>query len=170
MIDYTSWLDSWDEWFYPPQKTVPLTAVELADNRHHSLIAVVLMGALTIAVLMFYAILKNNVALKATTLFGVVFMVLLGIPIVHPVTAKLVEEDVPEPLSFIAQTEKTFDVHGLSCPPDVMSSNWTELPDKGTYRCTVTDGKNGRSVRNVTLVVDGNNRVGLYDAQGKAVK
>lgn len=170
MIDYTSWLDSWDEWNYPPQKTVPLTAAELADNQHHSLIAVVLMGALTIAVLTFYAILKDGIALKATTLFGVVFMVLLGIPIVHPVTAKLVEENVSKPLSFIAQTERTFDVHGLSCPPDVMSGNWTELPDEGTYRCTVADGGGGKRVKNVTLVVDGNNQVGLYDAQGKAVK
>lgn len=44
------------------------------------------------------------------------------------------------------------------------------LPDAGTYRCTITDSKDDSTVRDVRLVVMADNKVGLYDADGKALK
>lgn len=44
------------------------------------------------------------------------------------------------------------------------------LPDAGTYRCTITDSKDDSTVRDVRLVVTADNKVGLYDADGKALK
>lgn len=60
-------------------------------------------------------------------------------------------------------------MHDFSCPPDVMSTK-DELPDAGTYRCTITDGKDDSAVRDVRLIVTADNKVGLYDAGGKALK
>lgn len=45
-----------------------------------------------------------------------------------------------------------------------------ELPDAGTYRCTITDSKDESAVRDVRLIVTADNKVGLYDADGKALK
>lgn len=42
--------------------------------------------------------------------------------------------------------------------------------DAGTYRCTITDGKDDSAVRDVRLIVTADNKVGLYDADGKALK
>lgn len=44
------------------------------------------------------------------------------------------------------------------------------LPDAGTYRCTITDSKDDSTVRDVRLIVTADNKVGLYDADGKALK
>lgn len=44
------------------------------------------------------------------------------------------------------------------------------LPDAGTYQCTITDGKDDSTVRDVRLIVTADNKVGLYDADGKALK
>lgn len=44
------------------------------------------------------------------------------------------------------------------------------VPDAGTYRCTITDSKDDSTVRDVRLVVMADNKVGLYDADGKALK
>lgn len=78
-------------------------------------------------------------------------------------------EDSPEPAVFTTQVEKEFGVRNLSCPPDVMSTK-DELPDAGTYRCTVSDGRDDSAMKNVTLIVTADNKVGLYDADGKALK
>lgn len=78
-------------------------------------------------------------------------------------------EDSPEPAVFTTQVEKEFGVHDFSCPPDVISVK-DGLPDAGTYRCTITDGKDESAVRDVRLVVTADNKVGLYDADGKALK
>lgn len=78
-------------------------------------------------------------------------------------------EDSPEPAVFTTQVEKEFGVHDFSCPPDVMSVK-DGLPDAGTYRCTITDSKDDSTVRDVRLVVMADNKVGLYDADGKALK
>ena len=61
------------------------------------------------------------------------------------------------------------DLRNLSCSPAVMSTK-DALPDAGTYQCTITDGKDDSTVRDVRLVVTADNKVGLYDADGKALK
>lgn len=78
-------------------------------------------------------------------------------------------EDSPEPAVFTTQVEKEFGVHDFSCPSDVMSVK-DGLPDAGTYRCTITDSKDESAVRDVRLIVTAGNKVGLYDADGKALK
>ena len=78
-------------------------------------------------------------------------------------------EDFPEPAVFTVQVEKAFDVRNLSCSPAVMSTK-DALPDAGTYQCTITDGKDDSTVRDVRLIVTADNKVGLYDADGKALK
>lgn len=70
---------------------------------------------------------------------------------------------------FTVQVEKEFGVRNLSCPPDVMSTK-DELPDAGTYRCTVSDGRDDSALKDVTLIVTADNKVGLYDNQGKEMK
>lgn len=61
-------------------------------------------------------------------------------------------EDSPEPAVFTTQVEKEFGVHDFSCPPDVMSV------------------KDESAVRDVRLIVTADNKVGLYEADGKALK
>ena len=78
-------------------------------------------------------------------------------------------DDPSQSAVFIVQVEKEFDVRNLSCPPDVMSTK-DELPDAGTYRCTVSDGRDGSALKDVTLIVTADNKVGLYDADGKALE
>lgn len=70
---------------------------------------------------------------------------------------------------FTVQVEKEFGVRNLSCPAKVMDAT-SDLPDAGTYRCTVSDGKDDSTVRDVRLIVTADNKVGLYDADGKALK
>lgn len=86
-----------------------------------------------------------------------------------PIDVPIRLEDSPEPAVFTTQVEKEFGVHDFSCPPDVMSVK-DGLPDAGTYRCTITDSKDDSTVRDVRLVVMADNKVGLYDADGKALK
>ena len=63
---------------------------------------------------------------------------------------------------FTVQVEKEFGVRNLSCPAKVMDAT-SELPDAGTYRCTVSDGRDDSAMKDVTLVVTADNKVGLYD-------
>lgn len=60
-------------------------------------------------------------------------------------------------------------MRNLSCPADVMSTK-DELPDAGTYRCIVSDGRDDSALKDVTLIVTADNKVGLYDNQGKEMK
>ena len=117
---------------------------------------------------------------ERSTLFGVlgsvftglgIFIVFLGTVAVLMLTqpTKTVDENVPKPASFTVQVEKAFDVRNLSCSPAVMSTK-DALPDAGTYQCTITDGKDDSTVRDVRLIVTADNKVGLYDADGKALK
>lgn len=78
-------------------------------------------------------------------------------------------EDSPEPAVFTTQVEKEFGVHDFSCPPDVMSAK-NALPDAGAYQCTITNGKDESTLKDVRLVVTADNKVGLYDNQGKEMK
>ena len=117
---------------------------------------------------------------ERSTLFGVlgsvftglgIFIAFLGTVAVLMLTqpTKTVDENVPKPASFTVQVEKAFDVRNLSCSPAVMSTK-DALPDAGTYQCTITDGKDDSTVRDVRLIVTADNKVGLYDADGKALK
>lgn len=72
-------------------------------------------------------------------------------------------------LIFTVQVEKEFGVRNLSCPAKVMDAT-SDLPDAGTYRCTVSDGRDGSALKDVTLIVTADNKVGLYDNQGKEMK
>lgn len=38
------------------------------------------------------------------------------------------------------------------------------------YRCTVSDGRDDSALKDVTLIVTADNKVGLYDNQGKEMK
>lgn len=78
-------------------------------------------------------------------------------------------EDSPEPAVFTTQVEKEFDVRNLSCPPTVMSAK-NALPDAGAYQCTITNGKDESTLKDVRLVMTADNKVGLYDNQGKEIK
>ena len=100
-------------------------------------------------------------------LLGVCVMTPFGAALVGQ-TTKTVDENVPRPASFTVQVEEAFDVRNLSCPAKVMDA--TSLPDAGSYQCVVTYGANDANLRNVTLVVADGNKVGLYDADGKALK
>lgn len=75
----------------------------------------------------------------------------------------------PEPAVFTVQVEKEFGVRNLSCSPAVMSTK-DALPDAGAYRCTVSDGRDDSALKDVTLIVTADNKVGLYDNQGKEMK
>lgn len=78
-------------------------------------------------------------------------------------------EDSPEPAVFTTQVEKEFGVHDFSCPPDVMSAK-NALPDAGAYQCIITNGKDESTLKDVRLVMTADNKVGLYDNQGKEIK
>lgn len=69
---------------------------------------------------------------------------------------------------FVTQVGREFGVRNLSCPAKVMTAS--ELPDMGSYHCVYTYGANDANLRNVTLVVADGNKVGLYDADGKALE
>lgn len=57
-------------------------------------------------------------------------------------------------------------------PPNAMTvmSVKDGLPDAGTYRCTVSDGRDDSALKDVTVIVTADNKVGLYDNQGKVLK
>lgn len=78
-------------------------------------------------------------------------------------------EDFPEPAVFTVQVEKAFDVRNLSCSPAVMSTK-DALPDAGAYQCTITNSKDESTLKDVRLIVTADNKVGLYDNQGKEMK
>ena len=177
MRDYTAWLKNWSDYYTPPKKTVPLTTAELAANQHWGWFFIALIVAVIVgAILVVAYILKQDSDSDPT--WAVVGVIVSAILVLAPLmwgavtsftgTEKTITVDVSEPASFIAQTEKTFGVRNLYCPSEVMRARGT-LPDKGSYRCTVTGGENDSLLRNVTLVVTENNRIGLYDEQGKAV-
>lgn len=99
-----------------------------------------------------------------------IFIVFLGTVAVLMLTqpTKTVDENVPRPASFVTQVGREFGVRNLSCPAKVMTAS--ELPDMGSYHCVYTYGANDANLRNVTLVVADGNKVGLYKADGKALK
>lgn len=103
-------------------------------------------------------------------LAGAFLVAMLGLAVAGQEESSTEAEDKSSDTAiFTVQVEKEFGVHDFSCPPDVMSVK-DGLPDAGTYRCTITDSKDDSTVRDVRLIVTADNKVGLYDADGKALK
>lgn len=174
MKDFTKWVEAWNTYIHPPTKQVSRTAAELSAGEHSAWVIIAIMCIFTLAVVILHCLEERS------TLFGVlgsvftglgIFIVFLGTVAVLMLTqpTKTVDENVPKPASFTVQVEKAFDVRNLSCSPAVMSTK-DALPDAGTYQCTITDGKDDSTVRDVRLIVTADNKVGLYDADGKALK
>ena len=174
MKDFTKWVEAWNTYIHPPTKQVSRTAAELSAGEHSAWVIIAIMCIFTLAAVILHCLEERS------TLFGVlgsvftglgIFTVFLGTVAVLMLTqpTKTVDENVPKPASFTVQVEKAFDVRNLSCSPAVMSTK-DALPDAGTYQCTITDGKDDSTVRDVRLIVTADNKVGLYDADGKALK
>lgn len=174
MKDFTKWVEAWNTYIHPPTKQVPRTAAELSAGEHSAWVIIAIMCIFTLAAVILHCLEERS------TLFGVlgsvftglgIFIAFLGTVAVLMLTqpTKTVDENVPKPASFTVQVEKAFDVRNLSCSPAVMSTK-DALPDAGTYQCTITDGKDDSTVRDVRLIVTADNKVGLYDADGKALK
>lgn len=174
MKDFTKWVEAWNTYIHPPTKQVSRTAAELSAGEHSAWVIIAIMCIFTLAAVILHCLEERS------TLFGVlgsvftglgIFIVFLGtvavLMLIQP--TKTVDENVPKPASFTVQVEKAFDVRNLSCSPAVMSTK-DALPDAGTYQCTITDGKDDSTVRDVRLIVTADNKVGLYDADGKALK
>lgn len=174
MKDFTKWVEAWNTYIHPPTKQVSRTAAELSAGEHSAWVIIAIMYIFTLAAVILHCLEERS------TLFGVlgsvftglgIFIVFLGTVAVLMLTqpTKTVDENVPKPASFTVQVEKAFDVRNLSCSPAVMSTK-DALPDAGAYQCTITDGKDNSTVRDVRLIVTADNKVGLYDADGKALK
>lgn len=174
MKDFTKWVEAWNTYIHPPTKQVSRTAAELSAGEHSAWVIIAIMRIFTLAAVILHCLEERS------TLFGVlgsvftglgIFIAFLGTVAVLMLTqpTKTVDENVPKPASFTVQVEKAFDVRNLSCSPAVMSTK-DALPDAGTYQCTITDGKDDSTVRDVRLIVTADNKVGLYDADGKALK
>lgn len=174
MKDFTKWVEAWNTYIHPPTKQVSRTAAELSAGEHSAWVIIAIMSIFTLAAVILHCLEERS------TLFGVlssvftglgIFIVFLGTVAVLMLTqpTKTVDENVPKPASFTVQVEKAFGVRNLSCSPAVMSTK-DALPDAGTYRCTVSDGRDDSTVRDVRLIVTADNKVGLYDADGKALK
>ena len=175
MKDFTKWVEAWNTYIHPPTKRVPLTAAELSANEHAWWRIIAVLAVIVLIVGVLYWLKDKYFACGVLfaigfpfALLGVYIMALFALGLAAQST-KTVDENVPKPASFTVQVEKAFDVRNLSCSPAVMSTKDT-LPDAGTYQCTITDGKDDSTVRDVRLIVTADNKVGLYDADGKALK
>ena len=99
-------------------------------------------------------------------LAGAFLVAMLGLAVAGQEESSTEAEDKSSDTAiFTVQVEKEFGVRNLSCPAKVM-----DLPDAGTYRCTVSDGRDDSALKDVTLIVTADNKVGLYDNQGKEMK
>lgn len=174
MKDFTKWAEAWNTYIHPPTKQVPRTAAELSAGVHSAWVIIAIMCIFTLTAVIFHCLEERSTLF--CVLSGVftglgIFIVFLGTVAVLMLTqpTKTVDENVPRPASFTVQVEKEFDVRNLSCPPTVMSAK-NALPDAGAYQCTITNGKDESTLKDVRLVVTAGNKVGLYDNQGKEMK
>lgn len=174
MKDLTKWVEAWNTYIHPPTKQVPRTAAELSAGVHSAWVIIAIMCIFTLAAVIFHCLEERSTLF--CVLSGVftglgIFIVFLGTVAVLMLTqpTKTVDENVPRPASFTVQVEKEFDVRNLSCPPTVMSVK-DGLPDAGAYQCTITNGKDESTLKDVRLIVTADNKVGLYDNQGKEMK
>lgn len=103
-------------------------------------------------------------------LAGAFLMAMLGLAVAGQEESSTEAEDKSSDTAiFTVQVEKEFGVRNLSCPAKVMDAT-SDLPDAGTYRRTVSDGRDDSALKDVTLIVTADNKVGLYDNQGKEMK
>ena len=174
MKDFTKWVEAWNTYIHPPTKQVPRTAAELSAGGHSAWVIIAIMCIFTLAAVILHCLEERSTLF--VVLSGVftglgIFIVFLGTVAVLMLTqpTKTMDENVPRPTSFVTQVGREFGVRNLSCPAGVMSTK-DELPDAGTYRCIITDSKDDSTVRDVRLIVAADNKVGLYDADGKALK
>lgn len=173
MKDFTKWVEAWNTYIHPPTKQVPRTAAELSTGEHSAWVIIAIMCIFTLAAIILHCLEERSTLF--VVLSGVftglgIFIVFLGtvavLMLIQP--TKTVDENVPRPASFVTQVGREFGVRNLSCPAKVMTAS--ELPDMGSYHCVYTYGANDANLRNVTLVVADGNKVGLYKADGKALK
>lgn len=175
MKDFTKWVEAWNTYIHPPTKQVPLTAAELSANEHVFRHILAVLVIITLIECVLYWLKDKSHACDVLYVFsfpflflGVCVTTLFGIALVGQPT-KTVDENVPRPASFVTQVGREFDVRNLSCPPTVMSAK-NALPDAGAYQCTITNGKDESTLKDVRLIVTADNKVGLYDNQGKEMK
>lgn len=173
MKDFTKWVEAWNAYIHPPTKQVPRTAAELSAGGHSARVIIAIMCIFTLAAIILHCLEERSTLF--VVLSGVftglgIFIVFLGTVAVLMLTqpTKTVDENVPRPASFVTQVGREFGVRNLSCPAKVITAS--ELPDMGSYHCVYTYGANDANLRNVTLVVADGNKVGLYKADGKALK
>lgn len=174
MKDFTKWVEAWNTYIHPPTKQVPRTAAELSAGGHSAWVIIAIMCIFTLAAIILHCLEERStlfaVLSSVFTGLGIFFIVFLGTVAVLMLTqpTKTVDENVPRPASFVTQVGREFGVRNLSCPAKVMTAS--ELPDMGSYHCVYTYGANDANLRKATLVVADGNKVGLYDADGKALK
>lgn len=174
MKDFTKWVEAWNTYIHPPTKQVPRTAAELSAGVHSAWVIIAIMCIFTLATVIFHCLEEKStlfVVLSSVFTGLGIFIVFLGamavLMLIQP--TKTVDENVPRPASFVTQVGGEFDVRNLSCPPTVMSAK-NALPDAGAYQCAITNGKDESTLKDVRLVVTADNKVGLYDNQGKEIK
>lgn len=103
-------------------------------------------------------------------LAGAFLVAMLGLAVAGQEESSTEAEDKSSDTAiFTVQVEKEFGARNLSCPAKVMDAT-SDLPDAGAYRRTVSDGRDGSALKDVTLIVTADNKVGLYDNQGKEMK
>lgn len=103
-------------------------------------------------------------------LAGAFLVAMLGLAVAGQEESSTEAEDKSSDTAiFTVQVEKEFGVRNLSCPAKVMDAT-SDLPDAGTYRCIVSDGRDDSALKDVRLIVTADNKVGLYDNQGKERK
>lgn len=151
MKDFSAWANAWNNY----------------SRSDVNYLVFVVGGTAALVVLALSLLLESNGTVLTFFCGLAVIVTLAGIWVVnfYPIWM----EDSPEPAVFTTQVEKEFGVHDFSCPPDVMSAK-NALPDAGAYQCTITNGKDESTLKDVRLVVTADNKVGLYDNQGKEIK
>lgn len=149
--DFSAWASAWNDY----------------SRSDVNYLVFVVGGTAALVVLALSLLLESNGTVLTFFCGLAVIVTLAGIWVVnfYPIWM----EDSPEPAVFTTQVEKEFGVHDFSCPPDVMSAK-NALPDAGAYQCTITNGKDESTLKDVRLVVTADNKVGLYDNQGKEIK
>ena len=149
--DFSAWANAWSDY----------------SRSDVNYLVFVVGGTAALVVLALSLLLESNGTVLTFFCGLAVIVTLAGIWVVnfYPIWM----EDSPEPAVFTTQVEKEFDVRNLSCPPTVMSAK-NALPDAGAYQCTITNGKDESTLKDVRLVVTADNKVGLYDNQGKEIK
>lgn len=159
MKDFSDWLKTWDPYGMAP-----------GDFKVFIIIGLVCMVGIGLHGLWQLSI-RNGLLWYGATLITLALIgsLLLGAASYMHLKTSSDTDDPSQSAVFIVQVEKEFDVRNLSCPPNVMSTK-DELPDAGTYRCTVSDGRDDSAMKDVTLIVTADNKVGLYDNQGKEMK